>query len=62
MHCGHPQLGANFDSRFFFMRSREEREGKFPGFFEHWLEEDSAATEFRPLRIFRVFCVIRDIA
>jgi hypothetical protein len=51
----YPQFGANFDSRFFSREAaKNAKEKVLYGFSVHSLEEDSSATEFRPLRVLRV--------
>jgi hypothetical protein len=53
----HPQLGANFDSRFVSRKgAKNAKEKAFDDFSVPSLEEDFSATEFGPL------CVLRDFA
>jgi hypothetical protein len=48
----HPLLGANFDSRFVSREAaKNAKEKAFYGFSVPSFEEDSSATEFRPLRV-----------
>jgi hypothetical protein len=47
---------GNLRQQVFLTQSREEREEKaFRGIAAPVLEEDSSATEFKPLRVLRVF-------
>jgi hypothetical protein len=54
--CIRSLFGANFDSRFFSREAaKNAKEKVLYGFSVHSLEEDSSATEFRPLRVLRGF-------
>ena len=54
----HPQLGADFDSRFVSREgAKNAKERACDGFFVPLLEEVSSATEFRSLRVLRVLRV-----
>ena len=52
----YPQFGANFNTRFSSREAAQNAKEKgCDGFFVPALEEVSSATEFRLLRVFRVF-------